>query len=509
MKNLLFFHFLLFNFSAFSQQWEWAKTVNINIPLGMDGSKIHLATDKTGDFYLTYFHWDSNFGHPNGSIIAKYDSLGNELWQKTFTSKVRINDVIVDSFGAFYITGDFMDTIIVESTTLFSNGNNDAFLAKFNSFGSLQWIVKSGGPYNDCGSALCLDNHGNVYMTGERSDSAFFFGSWISSNVSNMTVSKYDSSGNPLLFKSSNTPDSLKGSSQGERIKLDYQGNIIILGNFTHIQIDSTLLINGGMYGAQFICKLDSTLQMKWIKEVSSSTEKFNDITIGDDNTIFVTGGGGWTNGSWTLTSRLDTLGNSLWNNECDLHCGYYVDGILNGITNDSANILAYGNGQCNGLLLVKYNMEGTLLYLDTTPANGYIKGKCIARTSKEKYLISGFIDGDIRLGNDSLHTSSNKIFIAKFSDSEFITTIEKLKNQLSSIKIFPNPSPGIFTIGVENSLLETNISVCDVLGKHLLKQTFRNTSEPTIDLSGHPKGIYFIEIVSNGTKSINRIVVQ
>src|SRR6266540_2501064 len=102
MKNILLFLFCIFNFSVYSQQWEWAKTVDINLTISLDGSKVRLAPDKLGNFYLSYFHWDGNYGYPDGSAIAKYDSMGNELWQKDFTSKIRINDIAADNFGAFY-----------------------------------------------------------------------------------------------------------------------------------------------------------------------------------------------------------------------------------------------------------------------------------------------------------------------------------------------------------------------------------------------------------------------
>ena len=498
--------------SSQAQQWKWAKTVDINLPISFDGSEgeVRLAPDKVGNFYLSYFHWDSNYGYPDGSAIAKYDSMGNELWQKDFMSKIRIKDIAADSFGAFYITGDFRDTIYVDSVTLISNGNNDAFLAKFNSSGNLQWVKKSGGLYNDCGGALCLDTKGNIYMTGEYSDSATFYGNWISGNISNMTVSKFDSSGNLIFFKSSNTPNSLQAFAQGERIKLDNSGNIIVLGSFSHIQIDTILLLNGGPSGAQFICKFDTAGQMKWLKEATSGTDKYNDFVLGDDNTIYATGGGGWTNGSWTITKRLDALGNSLWNQGCGLHCGYYGDGILNGVANDFANIIAYGNGDCSGLLLVKYAFDGSLVYLDTIHATNYIGGKSIVRDSNGKYIISGFIHGAIKLGSDSIYSSTEKIFIAKFSDnSPLITSIKNQNDNLELIRVFPNPSSGIFTVDLHNCQAGAKIAVRDVMGNCLFEKNCRSDASPTINLSSQPKGIYFIEIASDATRSVNKIVLQ
>ncbi|MES2566266.1 MAG: T9SS type A sorting domain-containing protein [Bacteroidota bacterium] len=505
MKKIILFVCCILNITVYAQQWEWAKTVDINLPINLNG-EVRLATDKVGNFYLSYINWDSNSGNPDGATVAKYDFIGNKLWQKDFTTKMRIKDIASDSFGALYIAGDFRDTILVDNVSLISNGYNDAFLAKFNSSGNLQWIKKSGGLYNDSGSGLCLDTKGNIYMTGEHSD-----GNWNYGNVSNMTVSKFDSSGNLLLFKSSNTPlQSFHGFARGEKIKLDNFGNILVLGSFSFLmQIDTLSLNDGSIYGAQFICKLDTAGQIKWLKQTASSSSELNDFILGDDNTIFATGERQWTNGSWTITKRLDIFGNSLWNQGCGLHCGYYSDGTLNGIANDSTNIIVYGDGSCHGLLLVKYAFDGSLVYLDTIHAINYIKGKSIVRDLNGKYLISGFIQGAIKLGSDSIYSSTNKIFIAKFSDNASITSIKNQGQIFELLKVFPNPSSGVFTVDMYNHLEATTIVVRDVLGNCLFEKNCRNEASPTISLSNLTKGIYFIEIVSEEIRSVNKIVVQ
>jgi len=445
MKKYLLFLFCIFNFSVYSQQWEWAKTIGINLPTTFVGSEVHLAPDKSDNFYLSYFRSEPDYRIPCGSTIAKYDSAGNELWLKNFTSKIRIRDIAADGLDAFYVTGDFRDTIDIDGTFLISNGNNDGFLAKFNSNGDLQWIRKSGGLYDDCNGALCLDTQGNIYVTGQYSDSVIFC-----ENISNMTLSKLDPSGNLIFSKASNTPDSLRGYAGGYRIKLDHSGNIIVLGSFNYIQIDTFHLQDGGSYGAQFMCKFDATGQVKWLKEVESSTSRYNDFAVGDDNTIFASGGASWTIGHWTFTARFDSLGNSLWNKGCNLHCGYYRDGVLNGVASDSANIIALGDGGCNGLLLVKYAYDGSLVYLDTIHPTYRIEGKSIVRDYKGKYIISGFIQGSIKLGSDSIYSSTPKIFIAKFSDGPSITSIKNLNEKSELITVFPNPSSGIFSVDLQ-----------------------------------------------------------
>ncbi|HEY6159918.1 MAG TPA: hypothetical protein VI112_01810, partial [Bacteroidia bacterium] len=323
MKN--FFTIYFFSISLFSaaQQWDWAKAVATNLPVSTDVSPLQLVSDKYGNFYLGYFYWDSNYGCPDGSMVAKFDSNGNQLWQKNFTSKIRVRGIACDSDGVLYMTGDFRDTAYFDNAALVSAGNNDAFIVKYDAGGQVQWIKRSGGTYNDCGGGLCLDKEGNIYMTGEYSDSALFYGNWISDNISNLTISKFDPSGNLLLYKTSDTPDSLQGYASGESIKLDRSGNMVVLGSYSHVKIDTARLDNGGPYGAQFLCKLDTAGDLKWLKGATSFTDKYHDFFIADDDAFYAAGGGSWTNGTWTITNKLDPTGNILWHQACGLHCGY------------------------------------------------------------------------------------------------------------------------------------------------------------------------------------------
>ena len=66
-------------------------------------------------------------------------------------------------------------------------------------------------------------------------------------------------------------------------------------------------------------------------------------------------------------------------------------------------------------------------------------------------------------------------------------------ENNLSSLKIFPNPSSGLFTIQSEGESIQS-VWVYDVLGKQLVAQNIFG-NHANFDLAEKSPGIYLIKI--------------
>lgn len=65
-----------------------------------------------------------------------------------------------------------------------------------------------------------------------------------------------------------------------------------------------------------------------------------------------------------------------------------------------------------------------------------------------------------------------------------------------NSIKVYPNPSVGYFTIQMNDKLKTAELKITDAIGKMILSQSLVNNFEE-INLSEYPNGIYFISISS------------
>jgi len=79
-------------------------------------------------------------------------------------------DVAVDGDGNSYSCGYFQGTVDFNpglgTANLTSAGNNDIFLAKYDSLGNYLWAIALGGSSNDRAYELKLDTSNNIYITG-------------------------------------------------------------------------------------------------------------------------------------------------------------------------------------------------------------------------------------------------------------------------------------------------------------------------------------------------------
>ncbi len=91
------------------------------------------------------------------------------------TGECAPSQVITGADNNIYITGFFVDSITFGSTTLVSKGpESDVFLAKYDSLGTLIWVLSEGDSSADVAKALALDGSGHLYVAGSFRDSTQF-----------------------------------------------------------------------------------------------------------------------------------------------------------------------------------------------------------------------------------------------------------------------------------------------------------------------------------------------
>ena len=79
--------------------------------------------------------------------------------------------------------------------------------------------------------------------------------------------------------------------------------------------------------------------------------------------------------------------------------------------------------------------------------------------------------------------------------------------DETSNLNIYPNPTTGIFTIDLGKTN-NASIIIYDVLGKVIVNETSISTVTQ-IDLSGHNRGIYFVNIQTENDNIVKRITLQ
>jgi hypothetical protein len=215
-----------------------------------------VCSDATGNVYICgYFTDTTNFGGTmqagNGGediFIAKYDANGGLLWTKYAGSSGRdeARSIRCDATGNIYVCGLTQNGAVFSGITFTCSGQYyEAFLAKYAPDGSIQWVKRGGGDWDDVGWALTLDNSGKIYMAGEFNAYATFGPYGLTTNgMADIFISCWDASGNVLWAKSAGGPlyDIARGiGTDGNNLFITGQfGSTVAFGSSNVTAVDSS-----------------------------------------------------------------------------------------------------------------------------------------------------------------------------------------------------------------------------------------------------------------------------
>lgn len=175
-------------------------------------------------------------GQYYGNIfIAMYSNNGNFLWVKQGVSDkdCRGMNIAADAAGNIFLTGEFSDTLTFDQAHN-NNMYNAIFLVKFDSAGNELWFKKAGGSLLNIAYGITTDNNQDVIITGEASGQLMFFGStnFILTNQypHQAFLAKFKNQNGDLLWAVSDGSDSEVSS---RVVCSDNSGNLFITGIFT------------------------------------------------------------------------------------------------------------------------------------------------------------------------------------------------------------------------------------------------------------------------------------
>jgi hypothetical protein len=180
-----------------------------------------LAVDSEGNCFFAAISWEGFAAIPweggaqtattnltGGVLVAKCNSDGNLVWIKSFGSSsnfyVNVEDLALGGTNGIYVFGHFLNSLVIDGTTLSGGNNNNVFLAKFTSDGQLQWAKQSTGTNTVTSNRLAVDSDGNAFVNGVFRDNITFDTVVLSNAVAAnyYFLTKYDPAGNAIWAKS-------------------------------------------------------------------------------------------------------------------------------------------------------------------------------------------------------------------------------------------------------------------------------------------------------------------
>lgn len=349
------------------------------------------------------------------------------------------NDVVCDSLGNLYVTGNFQGSAGFGDDIATSYGDYDIFVAKLDTEGDWEWVATAGGFGIDSGIALNLDDEGNLYAAGGFSASAFF-GSTTLTSVGNQDVfvAKLDTDGNWLWAKRAGWT----GYDIAYEIDTDPQGNVYITGWFTNSGEFGEIFIIGGGNEDIYMAKLDS--YGNWLWAINAPGADFGSalgLCLSETGYAYVSGSfmGSVQFGGTNLTSagskdifiaKSDNQGNWLWAKQAgatgeDYGYGVATDQdshvLLTGVFQEYAifaQIPLAGNGSYEGYV-AKTDSLGNWLWAQSMGGSGLDCGYGVCLDDDANCFVTGFYSGSAEFGDVTLTSLGGwDVYIAKLSSN-------------------------------------------------------------------------------------------
>lgn len=279
------------------------------------------------------------------------DEDGNDIETEEELFQTKANATAVDSQGNVYVVGSTQGDF---GNQINSAENQDVFLSKYDSAGTLLFSRLLGASDTAEAFDVVIDSNDNVYIAGQVN------GELISSDVFSgldSFVTKYDKSGTELWTYQQDTV----AKDQANSLAIDGNGDVIVIGSING-RLNSTTTAGGG--SDIFVTKLNGTDgKLAASTQIGGTGSEFGEaVTIASDGNILIAS----REEGRVIIRKLDATNLSTELASYDL--GHLGGGTISDITvDDSGNIYVAGtsyNGSLSG---------GTVTNAHSGSADGFV----------------------------------------------------------------------------------------------------------------------------------------
>lgn len=480
-------------------------------------------------------------------------------WQQSFAndSDVVVSFVRIDGYDNIYISGSFVDTLIIGSDTALTTllGNPGTFILKLSSSGSPIWMEPNAG------KAIVIGNDGNIYCNGIIRDPAtgaqiglfdagktftidgnndLICATWNESDFVNPIVATFRKySGSTLIWEKLLTLDSYSLEASISEIRTDMNHNIYISGVAT-----DSIFVSGGQWAStpkynsqrMFVARFSPNGELIWVNEPSNA----NSLSMGygfDLNN---------STGQLLVTGQLVgdmTIGNTTIGAP-GISSAFLLGFDLNGNLTRTAQFTSENNECCNSGMTVKGLDDGSLylqaIFRDTlilgndtliedksNPYNGMVADDVFltrfdaAWNPVKTYFIGNV--GNVFEGEFDLTTSGSVVLVGYdiFSVSRgvssswenragfvgksdvFTVGLDKPILYSNGLHAYPNPVANVLYYNVSSSI---EYSIFDAKGSFVAKGLAREGSNELI-VSEFEHGLYMLTLADG--RSVRFVVTR
>ncbi|MFO1153135.1 MAG: SBBP repeat-containing protein [Rhodospirillales bacterium] len=274
-------------------------------------------------------------------VDAECTEPGGIIWKRQFGTQDddRATGVAVDAGGNILIAGYTWGSLGGPN-----QGNEDAFVAKYDANSKHLWTRQFGTGAADEGYGVATDVAGNVVIAGSTYGSLGGF----NRGYSDVFIAKYDVNGKHLWARQFGTGTGEEAYS----LATDAAGNVVVAG-YTWGSLGGA---NQGNEDA-FVAKYDANGKHLWTRQFGTAEgdRAYGVATDGSDNVVIA----GWSNFN-PFIAKYDAGGQLLWARVFDL--GYY-DYVAAVATDVAGNIVIAGGYDDNQAHVAKYDGSGNRLW--------------------------------------------------------------------------------------------------------------------------------------------------
>ncbi len=499
----------------------------------------------------------------NRFYINKFNAQGQRLW----TAKAKgttINSIMTptkmecDSIGNLYVCGTFsVDDSVYMAPFWYPIGSG--FVAKYDSNGNNIWcqFVPRTGTTTISFSDMSLTND-HIYICGNMGFGTQSFGSYtfINTQSQNGVLAKLDFDGN-ILAAEQLDPNSVNEVFSIEASK--HTNNVFLVGQHisSNLSLDGMSLSHTIGATNSFIIKMNDALVAEWFKKavtylhpnqtIGFSIPCLKKIELDQLDNIYTTANG---NGDSTVVGnlsfnhrvspngsyaqdiymiKLNSGGQEVWMRNGGSDEMDHVNDIITDKWGNSILSVYSGSQSVSGLIfgndtiqqwhggLVKFDTNGNLLYTQKLQEARSIKSLAWGIDSTFYGTGTGFnpvlpyINLSVPDCEDPLNGYYNppyKMIMAKFYDSsgDFTLHVEETIQNPNDIKVYPNPTSGIFRVDFESDHAGGfYYYISDMMGAKIFENVTNTNFE--VNLSDLSPGIYFLTLSNLKIKKTVKII--